>query len=203
MSGKVSVDNQDTFLTLLSFELGVETPESLVINGPTELQIMDKNDIYDIVSEGPKQCFFERAILDDDHGRIFSSTTIPFDFCEDHFPDYPMLPMAKLGQIMAQIGSILILSTDDNGNGKDHGKMMALAASVEAIKSFTPKVNGRRKPFIIPGDKLLLVVEFSGDKISTKSTLVSVYISGQLINTMALTYSVMPFELFKKIYERQ
>ncbi len=202
MSNRVSVDSKEKFLKLLSSVFGLEIPESLAISDSTELQIMDKSEIQSTIAEGPKQCFFESAILDDDHGRIFSNLIIPFDFCEDHFPDYPMLPMAKLGQIMAQIGSILILSIDD-GNAKDHGKMMALAASVEAIKSFTPKINGRRKPFIVPGDKLLLVVEFSGDKLSTKSTLVSVYVTGQLINTMSLTYSVMPFELFRKIYDRQ
>lgn len=177
-------------------------PESLGVDEETSLHLLGSSEITEIVAEGPKQSFFTSAVLDEDHGRVFTNTIIPLEFCEDHFPGYPMLPMAKLGQIMAQAGSILVLSVDDD-NGKDHGKMMALAASVEGIKSFNPKINGRRKPFIVPGDNLLLVAEFAGDKINTKSTLVSVYVGGQLINTMSLTYSVMPFELFKKIYERQ
>ena len=199
---EIRITSREEFVTALSSYLKVDVPDSLVVEERSTLQLMNKDDIGGIIAEGSKQSFFGSAVLDDVNGRVFSNIIVPLSFCEDHFPDYPMLPMAKLGQIMAQVGSILVLSVDDE-NSKDHGKMMALAASVEGIKSFTPKINGRRKPFIIPGDNLLLVAEFSGDKLSTKSTLVSVYVSGQLINTMALTYTVMPFDLFKKIYERQ
>jgi len=81
--------------------------------------------------------------------------------------------------------------------------MVALASTVAFIKSFMPKINGHRKPFIVPNDNLLLVVEFSGDRVNTTSMLISVYVSGQLINAMDLTYRVMSFEIFQKIYNKQ
>ncbi|NCN07705.1 hypothetical protein GW933_03345 [Candidatus Falkowbacteria bacterium] len=205
MTTKMHITSKDGFIDLLHDYLKVEIPESLSIpDSATDLQLLSKAEIDGIIAEGPKQSFFNSAVLDDDHHRIFSNIVIPFDFCEDHFPGYPMLPMAKLGQIMAQIGSILILATNDsNGNGKDHGKMVALASTVAFIKSFMPKINGHRKPFIVPNDNLLLVVEFSGDRVNTTSMLISVYVSGQLINAMDLTYRVMSFEIFQKIYNKQ
>jgi 3-hydroxymyristoyl/3-hydroxydecanoyl-(acyl carrier protein) dehydratase len=187
------------FIGQTGHHLGVTLSKSVIPDGECECSFMSGDQIGDMLMEGPTQHFLSAAVVNSTLSMALASMDVPDAFCEDHFPGYPMLPMAKLGQIMAQVGTILVLSENENGK---HGKMLAITTGVEAIRSHTAKIDSKRKPFIIPGDRLLVVSRFTADRLNTKATLTQVFVGGQLINEMESTYTVIPWSLFTRMYEK-
>jgi len=156
------------------------------------------NDISMLIPEGIKQRFINQALFDKINKRAFSMFDVGFEHCEDHFPQYPILPMAKLGQIMAQVGSLLFVLTADEENP---GKKVPIVKRVLSINSFIANVHGNKKMFIIPGDKLLIVAEHG--KEQTEQVSIFVYTEASLIASMELIYEVLNQNFFIKLYERQ
>jgi len=185
--------------------LGVGIPKDKIPEDPDEVIFFDENKIKTLMPEGDRQRFIKRAVLDRKNERIFSMFEVRFEHCEDHFPEFPMLPMAKLGQVMAQVGSLLIMASEDfsliaDNNGKNS---FPLVKSVQSIESFSVNINGKRKIFIVPNDRLLMVAEYPRGKITIKSTNISVYTTTHLIAAMSLTYEILNWPFFTRLYERQ
>lgn len=167
-----------------------------------EIIFFNETDVSQAIAEGPKQRFVTTAVFDTANERVFCSFTAKYCHCEDHFPKYPMLPLGKLGQIMAQVGSLLILFTDE-ANEENGKKNLALVKSVQSIESFAARIANKKKFFIIPEDRLLMVAEYQRGKITTRSAGISVFICGSLVATMDLTYELLAFDLFSRFYNRQ
>jgi len=184
--------------------LGVKVPTDKAPVNFSDLVFFNESNINALVPEGEKQRFINQAVFDKENERIFSVFNVKFEYCEDHFPSYPMLPMAKLGQIMAQVGSLLIMSSEDFNLADNNGKnSFPLVKSVQSIESFATIIHGKRKVFITPNDNLLIVAEYPRGKITTRSTNILVYVEATQIATMALTYEVLSWSLFIKLYEHQ
>jgi len=146
------------------------------------------------VKESFPQLYIERGIFDETNQRAVSVFDVTKDHCDGHFIECPMLPMAKLGQVMAQVGSILVIKDKEDSNG---GKeCVALATGVGGITS----MNANGKQLIVPGDQLLIIAEKDEKLVRVK---ISVYVNGYQISEMFLRYMVVKWDHFKIMYKMQ
>lgn len=158
---------------------------------------IEETKITSLMPEGYKQRFVKEAIFDQDKNRLFSTFQVSFQHCEDHFPNFPMLPMAKLGQIMAQVGSLLIIFQSK----ENVQRIFPIVKQVDCIHSFIAKINGKSKLFITPGDILLIEAEYPCN--DQEKVAIYVYVQGELIAEMRLVYEIMFESFFQKLYLRQ
>ena len=198
---------------VLSNFLDVVIPTSVIIPtvemsniGMVDVDFLEQKDINIVLPEGPKQHFFNRAVRLKQYDTVLAAIAVNEDHCQDHFPGFPMLPMAVLGQMMAQVASMIILTPEENNDGLASGfeqNTRALTSSVESIKSFTPHVGGVRKYFIVPNERILVIAKMIGGRGTVFNFLISVYVDDGKTNEMELTDTSIPRQLFERMYSRQ
>jgi len=176
-----------------------------------ETFFIDGNSIAGFVAERPPQRYIDRAVFDATNSRVFASYQITESDCDGHLinPEnenrYPMMPMAKLAQAMAQVGSILAInSTGDICNFENPSfSKVALVKSVERVESCLAKIDHKVKFFLVPDDVILITADITSAKLTTVSCDTRTYIEGKTIALMPLTYEVLPWESFSRLYKRQ
>lgn len=193
-----------SFVEVLSNYLDVKIPEELIPVSDKKLLFLNESAVGRVVLESGLQRHLSKAVIDVDKELVMSNFNVELRHCEGHFPDHPLLPMGLLGHVMSQAASMLVrLPDEQNNNGGADTDMITMASQVQSIQSFSPRIEGRKKYFIIPGDKLLVCVQGTGDKVSVHSFRASVYIDGALIARMDFMHSAMARRLFEKLYHRQ
>lgn len=192
------------FIDWISQVLEVFVPQELEPPTPRNvLQHLDKAEVTAIMAEKGVAIFLDQVVMDVNNNRVFASLELPEECFEDVLPSFHLVPLFTLAEIMAQVGSVLTLAID-NAAEMAGNKMIALITAVDKIQTFDRLVVQKsRKAFLVPGDKVLFVAEFTDDLICTKKVRVAAYVAGQKIQQADYIYSVMPRELFQKLYSEQ
>ena len=141
-------------------------------------------------SENTKSQIFEKepqlfvsdvviASLNKDITEVFGSLHITEKMCEGHFEFFKMVPLALLGQAIAQFGEFLVIQVNQN-NGSE--RKIPLVIETQTIKAVSKK--GGAHKFITPGSDLLVVVKSEGGKFQVNYVSAEVYLDGELMVQM-------------------
>ena len=95
-----------------------------------------------------KAVVFRQNVDGQTKDRIVSQLTVTEQHCAGHYPGYPMLPFALMGEIIGQAGAILLTTSYQ----KEIGDAIPLAVKATNLKS------GNSGP-TFPGDILTIVAE--------------------------------------------
>jgi len=93
---------------------------------------------------------FRQKINDNQKKRIVAQTIVTEQHCVGHYPGYPMLPFALMGEIVGQAGALLLVVACH----EEIGDATPLAVKVANLKS------GNSGP-VFPGDVLTIVAEMT------------------------------------------
>ena len=176
----------------------------------SEMYLVSPNSIGNFIAERPPQRYIERVAIDVKGSRVFATYTITDDNCDGHIhhpiteKKYPMMPMAIIGQMMAQGGSILAInSIDEKSDFKNPSSLrVALVKNVQEIESRSVRVDHKLKIFLVPDDTVLIMAELKSARIATVSCNTTAYLQGKPITIMPLTYEVLSWDAFARLYER-
>jgi len=207
--------------TLYKDDIVREVESFLKAKFPAEIRIREDidtvfftaEDTQSIIAEDSRQKFLLQAILDQTNNRLFSSYRVTDFDCDGHVvnkktkENFPFLPMGKLGQIMAQSGELLILTehtnlVSDNG-ADDPDDILALVKSVQSIESSIVRLSGAAKFFLLPGYDIFMISSYKSERLTTSSCTIEVFIQGKIMTKMSLTYEVLNWDRFVKIYHMQ
>lgn len=117
--------------------------------------------------------------------RIVSQLSVTEKHCAGHYPGYPMLPFAMMGEVIGQTGATLIISLFRDMVGSD----VPLVVRASSLKI------GNSGP-VRPGDVIMAVAEIlSGKGLSTSLTAVMTT-NGKIVLTLEdLGYLAVPIPI--------
>ncbi len=177
--------------------LGVKVSEEIVVNEQAKISFLDEAEVSSSIFEKPPQLYVEKAIVYDSHDDsshhigALGTVLVSDEMCGGHFDFFPMLPLAILGQAVAQVGELLILSMG-NGDVK-----VPLVIEVGKIKSISKR--GKGKKFIVPGDRMLVSVHYIGGKFSIHKVNADIFVDGDIMGMMRdITYVNVEKNHFKE-----
>jgi hypothetical protein len=213
MSVDFTQKRRDTMETrVASIQEAEYYPLGFVEEGENVFELGPDN-ITNFLAERFPQQYILSAVINAGTQVVCSPYTITTQDCDGHLivdgEETLFMPMARLCQVMGQVGSLMVLFDDlDNGSSDN----VALAMSVSEVDSLAPTIGnddsiykGLKKMFLVPGDKLIIMAEPIKDagKIVVKAAMVTVYFEGEVMIKMRVNYEVMPSRLFTGIYKRQ
>ena len=177
--------------------LGIQIPQNIEIAEDSQVNFINNSAARDKIWEEDPQFYIDQAVI------IESTLNLKFSFtalgtvivnnkmCEGHFPFFHFMPLAILGQAVAQVGELLILSL----NG---GDTIPIVIEVCKIRSIPPKGEIKTKKFIVPGDKLLIKICYKGGKFNIHKVKAEIYVEGNLMtNIEEITYASVDKNYFK------
>jgi len=102
------------------------------------------------------------------------NVTINEPFFQGHFPGHPIMPGVLILEAMAQVGGVGVLSLPEN-----MGKM-AYFLSIKEAKF--------RKP-VMPGDQLIIEVEFVKKKLSVLQVRATAKVAGEVVTEAEMMFA--------------
>ena len=174
---------------------GVKLPTEVIKNETEIIEFFDNSKVREILPESDPQLYVDKAvILNSAEGRFILATVPVSDkMCQGHFNWFPMMPLALLGQATAQVGALLISLVSNNGEKKK----IPLVVRVKDIKSISDKRNKERKDFIVPGDTMLVAVNYLGGKFGFHKTSAAIYVGESKMGIMEeIDYVLVDKEYF-------
>jgi 3-hydroxyacyl-[acyl-carrier-protein] dehydratase len=121
----------------------IKSEQKIVIKTP-----MDVNDIKKIIPHRYPFLFVDRVEFVDVETKTirgYKNVTANEPFFQGHFPDKPIMPGVLIGEALAQLGAVMVLSIPDN-----IGKI-ALLLGID---------NAKFRRAVVPGDRLDLEAHF-------------------------------------------
>jgi len=197
---KISIINE------LEEFLAVEIPDELVgkiaelqeKNMVKKVDFLNHNQINNLIPEEPPALNIDKAVLlgIDGNELALCTTRINEQMCQGHFSFAPALPLATVGQQAAQVGEVLINSVTNQNRQITH------AVLVTEIRARRNKV--LKKDFLFPGDDILYIASYKGQKNDCECALTEIYNKGALMGILKeIDFRLMPQKSIQDQYQNR
>jgi len=183
-------------------------PPDFVQAGEKVFELVPDN-ITNFLAERPPQQYITQAIINTRTQAVCSPYTIQRSDCMGHLckdgTERLFVPLARLAQVMGQVGSLMCLFEDMEIGQTDS---LVLAKNVSEVGTSQPRIQiGESKAklmFLVPGLPLQIVAEpIEDDSIHAGSAMTTVFCFGRIVTRMRVDYTIMPYDSFVRFYDMQ
>jgi 3-hydroxymyristoyl/3-hydroxydecanoyl-(acyl carrier protein) dehydratase len=143
-----------------------------------KVDFLNHNQVNNLIPEEPPALGIDRAVLlgIDGDELALCTTRINEQMCQGHFPFAPVLPLATAAQYAGQAGEVLINSVTNQNRQITH------AVLVTETRGRRNKV--LKKDFLFPGDDILYIATYKGQKNDCECALTEIYNRGTLMGIL-------------------